>query len=71
MNTYEVWIEGFAATGQHGQARLAAVVEGVTFKVAVTSYMEGIRFKFFDAKNMTYWGCHICDNEVDARRSFG
>lgn len=70
---YEIWSEGYIATGEHGTATFHGRFEGETFKDAVVNWTK----KYSDAQqyvsleNMTYWGCRLFDNESDARKSFG
>jgi hypothetical protein len=66
---WEIWAEGFAATGESGTAQLMGRVKAKTFKEACR-----IRFKddrLFNEESLTHWGCRLFDNEVSARKSFG
>lgn len=38
MTEYEIWIEGFAATGQHQKAHLIGKSKGNTFKEACENF---------------------------------
>lgn len=72
--TYEVWSEGYAATGESAPARFHGKFKGVTFKDAVESYINTLSpdsRKSFNGERLTYWGCRFFDNEQDARKSFG
>jgi len=79
MNKYEVWMEGYAATGEHGSAhRLVSkegktLWEGETFKDAVKAAVEEVieEKNYYDPERNTYWGCRFFDNEAEARSSFG
>lgn len=71
MKTYEIWAEGFAATGQAGPASLLGVGKGDTFQEAVRNWGEENCDPNLDIYNLTYWGCGLFDNEEDARKSFG
>ena len=67
--TYEVWSEGYSATGDRGVARLMGRVEAKSFKGACDKLFEND--SLFDPDRMTHWGCRLYDNEQDARRLFG
>ena len=72
--TYEVWSEGYAATGESAGARFHGKFKGVTFRDAVESYINTLSpdsRKSFNGERLTYWGCRFFDNEQDARKSFG
>jgi hypothetical protein len=71
---YEVWSEGYAATGESAGARFHGKFKGMTFKDAVESYINTLSpdaQKSFNGERLTYWGCRFFDNEQDARKSFG
>ncbi len=85
--TFEIWVEGYAATGEHGTAQMIGTGTGDTFDEAVQDYMKwnpkhGIkengrgRYVSDEAyknrrSNWNIWGCNLYDNEADARKSFG
>jgi hypothetical protein len=66
---YEIWAEGFAATGERGEAQLLGRCYGNSFREACINQFIGN--KLFDSSRLTYWGCKLFDNENAARRSFG
>lgn len=70
---WDIWSEGYAATGQSGRAYHHGSEYGSTFKEAVKRFAaKNPEFReYFNEKGMTYWGCRLFDNESDARRSFG
>lgn len=84
---HEIWMEGFAATGQHGSAHKIGEGEGRNFDEAVKDYMaktpnHGIKpndrrgyateAAWLDRQsNWNIWGCNLFDNEKEARKSFG
>lgn len=72
---WEVWSEGYAATGESSDATLHGVWPGATFKEAVEAYVgtrpEEERRTYFDVERLTYWACRFFDNEADARKSYG
>lgn len=83
---FEIWVEGYAATGDSGTARKLGEYEAESFDGAVA---------MFEAENPTtkvdhygpgsyrpgtdmskvpkygIWACRFYDNEADARKSFG
>ena len=72
MKWFEVWSEGYAATGDRATATLEGRVEAETFGDACRkACVEQGRWKaspaYFDAKELTVWGCGLYDNEADAR----
>jgi len=74
--TWEVWSEGYRATGESAGANLEGKVEAETWPEACRkACVDSGRWKEqpggFDAKRLTVWGCRLFDNEADARRSFG
>ena len=84
---YEIWMEGYAATGESSGAQMIGVGPGNTFDEAVENYMSknpehGIepngpgRYVSEEAynsrrSNWNIWACSLFDNESDARKSFG
>ena len=73
MPKYEIWVEGFIATGDRSSAARLGSAEGETFKDACIELAKHSKvFKdYFDLETMRHWGCRLFDNEVDARKSFG
>ncbi|MCH7312897.1 hypothetical protein [Acinetobacter sp. ANC 3882] len=75
MKSYQVWLEGYAATGEHQPAQFVDGVDAVSFVDAVKSALQN---KEWDMKylnivrdNPVYWGCRFYDNEEEARKAFG
>lgn len=73
MKQFEIWSEGYAATGEAGPATFHGIYGGLDFKDACTNYakLDKAFARYFNPDRMTYWGCSLFDNEVDARKSFG
>jgi len=75
MSTYQVWTEGYAATGDNSGAQFHGNYEGESFKDAVIAFRDSIadeRSKsLIDLDRLTYWGCHFFDNAAEAQKSFG
>ena len=72
MERFNIWVEGYAATGEHGTASLLGSYEAETWDGAVKKYMaENPGRIVVDSRGYTDWGCRLFDNESDARKSFG
>lgn len=73
MPTFDIWSEGYAATGESGPAYLMGKGSGATFREAVISFMESKPElkSSFNEETLTHWGCKLYDNEKDARAAFG
>lgn len=70
---WEIWCERFRATGEHGTAHLLGTEEAETFRDAVqklTNKQPDLA-KNMNVKGLMFWGCHLFDNEADARKAFG
>lgn len=84
---YEIWMEGYSATGESAGAQMIGKAIGSSFDEAVTNYMNktakhGIevngreRYRTDEdyknrRSNWNIWACSLFDNEADARKSFG
>lgn len=84
---FEIWMEGYSATGEHGPAQLIGKGFGNTFDEAVKDYMskdpkhgisENERDRYTTEQayqnrpsNWNIWACNLFDNESDARKAFG
>jgi hypothetical protein len=87
VREFEIWAEGYAATGENGTAQMIGKGFGSTFDEAVKDYMsknpnhgieENGRNRYiseYGYKNRrsswNIWACSLFDNEADARKSFG
>jgi len=78
MKEYEVWTEGYLATGMEGipaKAQLHGKFKGNSFKEAIQAFKDTLTDSYsiecVDVENMNFWGCRFFDNETDARKSFG
>ena len=75
MTTWDIWVEGYAATGQTGSHQMMAKgVEADTFKEAVIKFSkteEAEGYGHFNEERPTFWGCRVFDNHKDASKSFG
>ena len=72
---FEVWTEGYAATGQSSDAMFHGKFKGETFKDAVIAFKNTLTDEYsircVDVDRMSFWACKFYDNEKDARKSFG
>ena len=70
---YDIWCEGFRATGQSSGAMWLGHCWGKNLKDACINFsrQDSEFAKYFNEEYMTYWGCKIFDNGSDARKSFG
>jgi len=71
MKTWEIWSEGYSATGQSSGATLLGSFKTETFDEAVGKLEITPQPEQQPDKTWTFWGCRLFDNERDARRSFG
>jgi hypothetical protein len=87
MKEWEIWMEGYAATGESAKASLFAKEEGEDFDDAVRRYFDKHPRSDYDCRKRyaprnsdgvmplvtthSIWGCRLFDNESDARASFG
>lgn len=87
MKKFEIWCEGFVATGQRGLAHKVGEAEGENFTQAVENYIEanpncGIESNsrsmyvseeaYIDrTSRFNIWGCNLFSNEEKARKTFG
>lgn len=69
LGEYEVWSEGYAATGESGTAVFHGKVRAASWRAACVELLGSRRD--FDPARMTLWGCRLFDNEREARESFG
>jgi len=66
---FEVWSEGYVATGERAGAKFHGTFEAETFREACILALG--HFVDFDGNRLTLWGSEMFDNETDARRNFG
>lgn len=76
MPKFQVWSEGYEATGQSCGATFHGEFEGETFRDAVIAYKETVTDQYskdciHTEGTLNIWGCRFFDNEIDARKSFG
>ena len=75
MRNFEIWMEGYAATGERAEASRIGNYTAETFDEAVLLYMKDnpntVEFDRFGKGKHSIWACRLYDNEIDARKSFG
>lgn len=73
MPNYDIWTEGYRATGDVGYAFCLGSKAGATFKEACAKFMKEFDpgGKYYNKETNCYWGCELFDNGTDARKSFG
>jgi hypothetical protein len=73
-NKFDLWTEGYSATGQRGSATFHGEFEGENLKEAVAEFQKTLtpyEQRLINLDHLTFWGCRFFSNESDARRSFG
>lgn len=75
---WDVWIEGYQATGEHGHHKFVGSFRVGSFQDACTlaalKLARGNMYtfnKYYDMQKNTWWGCHFYSNEADAAKDFG
>jgi hypothetical protein len=72
MKQYEIWSEGYAATGQRSGAVHMGTANGNTFRDACDNLFNNLQDRgYYNSDRGSYWACKLFDNEADARNSFG
>ena len=77
MSVYDLWMEGYAATGTSSDASFIGTFEANSFLEACDKWASTLtdeqRRLYYEPYlgRPAYWGCRIFDNEIEARRSFG
>jgi len=80
MKEFEIWQEGYAATGEHGTAFLMGRIKAESFEQACRTFKNGKGIKIsldlkedgsFQYSYPSVWACRLYDNETDARKHFG
>lgn len=77
MPRYEIWSEGYKATGDSCGATKLGSAEGKDFADACKNFYQGLPpgqkrwYHLVEGVPKTFYGCRLFDNEADARQSFG
>lgn len=73
VKEFEIWSEGFEVMEGRGLAMCHGKLTASSFKEACDKLAEidkGFNL-YYSPEKMTYWGCRLFDNEMQARESFG
>ena len=71
---WQVWSEGYVATGESARATHHGVWPGETFLEACQAWVDSLpedNHKYYDKLNNSYWGCRLYPTETLARAMFG
>lgn len=73
IKTYSIWSEGYRANGDCGSATFHGESKGNSFREACINFSKSNKefLEYFDESDLTYWGCKLFDNKIDAKRRFG
>ena len=67
---WEVWSEGYRATGEHQTAIFWGIFEADSFQGACDIAFAD-RDAYYNSYGGIIWGCRLFDNESDARATYG
>jgi hypothetical protein len=71
MKKWNIWIEGYSATGAYEKHRKIATAEAETFREAVIKFSkteEAKGYGNFNEERLSFWACRVHDNAADAAR---
>jgi hypothetical protein len=75
MKKFQIWVEGYRATGEHGNARFLSEMMATSFQEACDNFFKDKKdenkWGKYNSKKMSVWGLQLFDNEEDARKSNG
>jgi len=69
---FEVWLEGYSATGQEGKHQYIGKEKAKDFKEAcykaIKKWCNNDKDfeEYYDSEKCTFWGCRCFDNEADS-----
>lgn len=66
---FNIWTEGYEVQGNNSPAMYRGKTEAPNFHTACDLFFKDD--PHYDKVNLTYWGCKLFDNELDARKAFG
>lgn len=69
MPKFQIWSEGYKATGEAQKACPQGSVEANSFQEACDELF--LDNQSYDSERLTIWGCRLFDNEDAAREAFG
>lgn len=70
---WDIWVEGYAATGERRNHYRIGIGRGTTFREACLDLAkkdDEFR-KHFRAETLSFWGCRLFPDRLSAARSFG
>lgn len=74
---YDIWVEGYIATGEHSRAQFLGTYPGESWDEAVQEWDRRKNYEnrwgvleYYEG-NWYVWGCQLFDNEAGARKNFG
>lgn len=71
---FEVWLEGYRATGQEHKHEFIGKEKAKDFKeacyIAIKKWCNNDKDfeEYYDSEKCTFWGCRCFDNEADSMR---
>ena len=69
---FNIYVEGYRATGEHGKAFLLYESFGESLEEAINNLPDSKREKIeYYGAYYQYWGCRLFDNLLDAQKMFG
>lgn len=74
LTVYQVWAEGYRASGDRADATFLGTARASSFRGAVDiirDKSETPDLYTFKGERCFFWECELFDNEADARRRFG
>lgn len=72
IKEYEIWMEGYSATGESSEAKLIGTMYADSFQEACDQWAISYGpANYYDSKRLSYWACRLFDNEKDARKGYG
>lgn len=75
ISQWDIWSEGYRATGESGTCMKLGTSKGRTFNEAVRSFSNASADKHLFSENLkgvwSYWGCRLFPDRESASLSFG
>lgn len=73
---FDIWVEGYCATGNESEAQYLGSVTAVSFREAVKKWAQQnpgavITDTSVATDEFRYWGCRLFESEEKARLAFG
>lgn len=74
LQTFNIFIEGYAITGQNGTAKFIGAASGFTFEQACEAFSRtptASGYGSFSKSPPAFWGCRLFNTLQEAQQSFG